>query len=106
MKWYNKKRELDQLGVVLKKEHLEGCTMNDVFIANFCHNGVLSGADKAPNRKEAEWMGTKIMLLGIAIILAAIALSIDNIIAFGGGVLGLIVVIIGLFKSDNNEDKS
>ena len=50
-------------------------------------------------------MGTKIMLLGIAIILAAIALSIDNIIAFGG-VLGLIVVIIGLFKSDNNEDKS
>ena len=40
-------------------------------------------------------MGTKIMLLGIAIILAAIALSIDNIIAFGGGVLGLIVVIIG-----------
>ena len=106
MKWYNKKRELDQLGVVLKKEHLEGCTMNDVFIANFCHNGVLSGADEAPNRKEAEWMGTKIMLLGIAIILAAIALSIDNIIAFGGGVLGLIVVIIGLFKSDNNEDKS
>lgn len=51
-------------------------------------------------------MGTKIMLLGIAIILAVIALSIDNIIAFGGGVLGLIVVIIGLFKSDNNEDKS
>lgn len=51
-------------------------------------------------------MGTKIMLLGIAIILAAIVLSIDNIIAFGGGVLGLIVVIIGLFKSDNNEDKS
>ena len=45
-------------------------------------------------------MGTKIMLLGIAIILAAIALSIDNIIAFGGGVLGLIVVIIGLFKSE------
>ena len=43
-----------QLGVVLKKEHLEGCTMNDVFIANFCHNGVLSGADEAPNRKEAE----------------------------------------------------
>ncbi len=51
-------------------------------------------------------MGTKIMLLGIAIILAAISVSIDNIIAFGGGVLGLIVVIIGLFKSDNNEDKS
>ena len=38
----------------MKKEHLEGCTMNDVFIANFCHNGVLSGADEAPNRKEAE----------------------------------------------------
>ena len=51
-------------------------------------------------------MGTKIMLLGIAIILAAIDLSIDNIIAFGGGVLGMIVVIIGLFKIDNNEDKS
>lgn len=51
-------------------------------------------------------MGTKIMLLGIAIILAAIALSINNIIAFGGGVLGLIVVIIGLFKNDNNEDES
>jgi len=28
--------------------------MNDVFIANFCHNGVLSGADEEPNRKEAE----------------------------------------------------
>ena len=51
-------------------------------------------------------MGTKIMLLGIAIILAAIPQYIDNIIAYGGGVLGLIVVIIGLFKSDNNEDKS
>ncbi len=47
-------KQSKKLGVVLKKEHLEGCTMNDVFIANFCHNGVLSGADEAPNRKEAE----------------------------------------------------
>lgn len=28
----------------MKKEHLEGCTMNDAFIASFCHNGVLGGA--------------------------------------------------------------
>lgn len=50
-------------------------------------------------------MGTKIMLLGIAVILAAMALSMNNIIAFCGGLLGLIVAIIGLFKHDNNQEK-
>ena len=33
-------------------------------------------------------MSKKIMLLGIAVILAAIALSINNIIAFWGGIVG------------------
>ena len=42
-------------------------------------------------------MGKKIMLLGIAVILAAIALSVNNIIAFCGGILGLLIAITGLF---------
>lgn len=49
-------------------------------------------------------MSKKIMLLGIAVILAAIALSIDNIIAFGGGIAGLLVTIIGLFIRDNDSE--
>ena len=44
----------------------------------------------------------KIMLLGIAVILAAIALSINNIIAFGGGIAGLLIAIIGLFIRDKD----
>lgn len=47
-------------------------------------------------------MGKKIMLLGISVILAAIALSINNIIAFGGGVAGLLIAIIGLFVRDDD----
>lgn len=47
-------------------------------------------------------MGKKIMLLGIAVILAAIALSINNIIAFGGGIVGLLIAIIGLFIRDTD----
>lgn len=47
-------------------------------------------------------MGRKIMLLGIAVILAGIALSINNILAFGGGVAGLFIVIIGMFIRDDD----
>ena len=47
-------------------------------------------------------MSRKIMLLGIAIILAAIALSISNIIAFCGGIAGLLIAIIGLFIQDKD----
>ena len=47
-------------------------------------------------------MSKKIMLLGIAVILAAIALSINNIIAFGGGIAGLLIAIIGLFIRDKD----
>lgn len=47
-------------------------------------------------------MSKKIMLLGIAVILAAIALSINNIIAFGGGIAGLSIAIIGLFIRDKD----
>ena len=47
-------------------------------------------------------MGRKIILLGIAVILAGIALSISNIFAFGGGVAGLLIVIIGMFIRDDD----
>ena len=47
-------------------------------------------------------MSNKIMLLGIAVVLAGIALSISNIFAFGGGVAGLLIVIVGLFIRDSN----
>lgn len=47
-------------------------------------------------------MSKKIMLLGIAVILAAIALSINNIIAFGGGIVSLLIAIIGLFIRDKD----
>lgn len=47
-------------------------------------------------------MSNKIMLLGIAVILAAIALSINNIIAFCGGIVGLLIAIIGLFMRDKD----
>ena len=47
-------------------------------------------------------MSKKIMLLGIAVILAAIALSINNIIAFWGGIVGLLIAIIGLFIRDKD----
>lgn len=49
-------------------------------------------------------MSKKIMLLGIAIILAAIALSItiNNIIAFAGGIAGLLITIVGLVIRDND----
>lgn len=41
--------------------------------------------------------GLKIMLLGIAVILAAIALSMNNAIAFGSGIVGLLIAITGSF---------
>lgn len=50
-------------------------------------------------------MGTKIMLLGIAVILAAMAYSLDSVIAFIGGLLGLLIAIIGLVKGNNNQTK-
>lgn len=48
-------------------------------------------------------MGIKIMLLGIAAILAGIALSISNIFAFAGGVARLLLSIAGIFVRDNNR---
>ena len=48
-------------------------------------------------------MGKKTMLLGIAVVLAAIALSISNIIAFAGGIAGLLIAIIGFFMRDNAQ---
>lgn len=47
-------------------------------------------------------MSKKIMLLGIAVILAAIALSMNHMIAFGGGIAGLLIAIIGFFLPDKN----
>ncbi len=47
-------------------------------------------------------MSKKIMLLGIAVILAAIALSMNNMIAFGGGMAGLLIAVIGLFMQDKD----
>ena len=49
-------------------------------------------------------MGKKTMLLGIAVILAAIALSISNIIAFVGGSVGLLIAIAGFFMRDNAQE--
>ena len=57
--------------------------------------------DKSESMEDRK-MGRKIMLLGIAVILAGIALSISNILAFGGGVAGLLIVIIGMFIRDND----
>ena len=51
--------------------------------------------------REDRKVSKKIILLGIAVILAGIALSISNIFAFGGGVTGLIIVITGLFIRDD-----
>lgn len=48
-------------------------------------------------------MGKKTMLLGIAVILAAIALSISNIIAFVGGIAGILIAIIGFFVHGNER---
>ncbi len=45
----------------------------------------------------------KIMLLGIAIILLGIAFSTMNFIGWCSGILGIIIVLIGLFKKDNNK---
>lgn len=47
-------------------------------------------------------MGNKIMLLGIAVILASIAMSMNSIIAFGGGAAGLLIAMIGLFMGNKN----
>ena len=48
-------------------------------------------------------MGKKTMLLGIAVILATIALSISNIIAFVGEIAGLLIAIVGFFMRDNEK---
>ncbi len=48
-------------------------------------------------------MSKKIMLLGIAVILASIALSMNNVIAFGGGIAGLLIAVTGLFMRDKDE---
>lgn len=44
----------------------------------------------------------KIMVLGIAVIAAAIAVSLNHAIAFGGGIAGLVISIIGLFLRDKD----
>ena len=50
-------------------------------------------------------MGIKMMLLGIAVILAGIALSISNIFAFGGAA-GLLITITGmLVRGKNTTEK-
>ena len=56
-----------------------------------------------PVLSEGRNMGKKTILLGIAVILAAIALSISNIIAFAGGIAGLLIAIIGFFMRDNAQ---
>lgn len=56
-----------------------------------------------PVLSEGKNMGKKTMLLGIAVILAAIALSISNIIAFVGGSAGLLIAIVGFFMRDNEQ---
>lgn len=48
-------------------------------------------------------MGKKTMIVGIAVIMAAIALSISNIIAFVGGIAGLFIAIIGFFMRDKEK---
>ena len=49
--------------------------------------------------------GTKIMLMGIAIILLGIAIATMNFFAFIGGGIGIIITIWGLLKADNNQVK-
>ena len=63
----------------------------------------ISGHNNEPGSKWGKNMGKKTMLLGIAVILAAIALSISNIIAFAGGIAGLLIAIIGFFMRDNAQ---
>lgn len=48
-------------------------------------------------------MGKKTMLLGIAVIMAAIARSISSIIAIVGGIAGLFIAIIGFFMRDKEK---
>ena len=51
-------------------------------------------------------MGIKMMLLGTAVILAGIALSISNIFAFVGGAAGLLITIAGmLVRGKNTTEK-
>ena len=57
-----------------------------------------------PVLSEGRNMGKKTILLGIAVILAAIALSISNIIAFVGGSVGLLIAIAGFFMRDNVQE--
>ena len=52
---------------------------------------------------EGRNMGKKTMLLGITVILASIALSISNIIAFAGGIAGLLIAIVGFFMRGNEK---
>lgn len=47
-------------------------------------------------------MSNKVMLLGIAVILSGIALSISNIFSLCGGIAGLAIVIVGLFMRDDS----
>ena len=57
-----------------------------------------------PVLSEGRNMGKKTILLGIAVILSAIALSISNIIAFVGGSVGLLIAIAGFFMRDNAQE--
>ena len=45
----------------------------------------------------------KIMLLGIAVILLGIAVSTMNFLAWCGGGLGIVIVLIGIFKKDGDS---
>lgn len=44
--------------------------------------------------------GVKTMLLGIALILLGISLSLNNFLALGCGAGGLLLAVIGLLKGD------
>ena len=55
------------------------------------------GIKKQTKNMEESQMKQKLMLLGIAVILAAIAFSMNNILALGGGAIGLLIAIIGFF---------
>ena len=47
--------------------------------------------------------GTKIMLLGAAVMLLGLAIASMNFIAWAGGGLGMALVLIGLVKKDSGR---
>ena len=47
--------------------------------------------------------GIKTMLLGIGVSLAGIAIATMNVIDIGAGLLGLLLLVVGYFRSDKTE---